>query len=27
VVRPLGGQVSLEEFLDGFTRELAPLQT
>ena len=27
VVRPVGGQVALEEFLDGFTRELMPLQT
>ena len=27
VVRPVGGEVSLAEFLDGFTRELMPLQT
>ena len=27
VVRPAGGQVGLAEFLDGFTRELMPLQT
>jgi probable F420-dependent oxidoreductase len=27
VVRPLGGGTTLEEFLDGFTRELVPLQT
>jgi probable F420-dependent oxidoreductase len=27
VVRPMGGQVGLEEFVDGFTRELLPLQT
>ena len=27
VVRPMGGTVTLEEFLDGFTRELMPLQT
>ena len=27
VVRPAGGTVMLEEFIDGFTRELMPLQT
>ncbi len=27
VVRPMGGETALEEFLDGFTRELMPLQT
>jgi probable F420-dependent oxidoreductase len=27
VVRPLNGAVALDEFLDGFTRELMPLQT
>lgn len=27
VVRPVGGAVALGEFLDGFTRELMPLQT
>ena len=27
VVRPVGGEVAMEEFLDGFTRELVPLQT
>ena len=27
VVRPVGGAVPLEEFLDGFTDELMPLQT
>ena len=27
VVRPAGGQPTLAEFLDGFTRELMPLQT
>jgi hypothetical protein len=27
VVRPMGGKVTLGEFLDGFTRELMPLQT
>jgi probable F420-dependent oxidoreductase len=27
VVRPAGGKPTLEEFLDGFTRELMPLQT
>src|ERR1700733_7997792 len=27
VVRPVGGTATLEEFLDGFTRELMPLQT
>jgi probable F420-dependent oxidoreductase len=27
VVRPVGREPSLEEFLDGFTRELMPLQT
>jgi hypothetical protein len=27
VVRPVGGQVPLTEFIDGFTRELMPLQT
>jgi len=27
VVRPVGGDDSLEEFVDGFTRELMPLQT
>jgi probable F420-dependent oxidoreductase len=27
VVRPVGGQATLAEFLDGFTRELIPLQT
>ncbi len=27
VVRPVGGQATLAEFLDGFTRELVPLQT
>jgi hypothetical protein len=26
VVRPVGGKPTLEEFLDGFTRELMPLQ-
>jgi probable F420-dependent oxidoreductase len=27
VVRPVGGEVAIEEFLDGFVRELMPLQT